>query len=86
MAEFNQCRAKELYLRIIEENLNQIISPFLYTLRQLNLSPRAQIAFLIREGKTTKGMACDRVAASAVDTYRNKIGTKVNAKNKKANL
>ena len=75
-------------LSIIETNLNEIVSPFLHSLRQFNFTPReTQIASLIKDGKTTKEIADTiGVAPSAVDTYRNKIRHKLNLNNKKINL
>jgi PAS domain S-box-containing protein len=75
-------------LNIIEMNLNEIVSPFLQSIGQLGLTPReTQIATLIKDGKTTKEIAAIiGIAASAVDTYRNKIRRKLNLNNKKINL
>jgi PAS domain S-box-containing protein len=75
-------------LNIIEMNLNEIISPFLQSLGQFNLTPReAQVATLIKDGKTSKEIAqIIGMAPSAVDTYRNKIRTKLGLSNKKINL
>lgn len=76
------------WLSIIETNLNEIVSPFLHSLRQFNFTPREkQIASLIKDGKTTKEIADTiGVAPSAVDTYRNKIRHKLDLNNKKINL
>ena len=75
-------------LNILEANLNEIVSPFLHTIRQLNLTPReTQIAALIKDGKTTKEIAVIiGVATSSIDSYRNKIRTKLGLTSKKANL
>ena len=75
-------------LTILETNLNEIVSPFLHNIRQLNLSPReTQIASLVKDGKTTKEIAeIIGVATSAIDSYRNSIRTKLGLNNKKANL
>jgi PAS domain S-box-containing protein len=75
-------------LNIIEMNLNEIVSPFLQSIGQLGLTPReTQIATLVKAGKTTKEIAVIiGIAASAVDTYRNKIRRKLNLNNKKINL
>jgi PAS domain S-box-containing protein len=73
---------------IIESNLNEIVSPFLHSLGQFGLSPReTQIATLIRDGKSSKEIAeIIGLATAAVDTYRNKIRSKLNLNNKKMNL
>jgi len=76
------------YLSIVETNLNEIVSPFLHTLTQFNLTPKeTQIASLIKDGKTTKEIAkvmC--VSPKSVDVYRNKIRQKLNLSKRKANL
>jgi PAS domain S-box-containing protein len=75
-------------LNILEANLNEIVSPFLHTVRQLNLTPReTQVASLIKDGKTTKEVAeTIGVGISAVDSYRNSIRAKLGLNNKKVNL
>jgi len=75
-------------LNILEANLNEIVSPFLHTIRQLNLTPReTQIAALIKDGKTTKEIVkIIGVATSSIDSYRNNIRSKLGLKNKKVNL
>ncbi len=81
-SEQNSC------LSIIELNLNEIASPFLHSIKQLNFTPReAQVASLIKTGKSTKEIAAILgVAPSAVDTYRNNIRSKLKLKKKKVNL
>jgi len=76
------------HLSILETNLNEIVSPFLHTIRQLNLTPReTQIASLIKDGKTTKEIAeIIGVATSSIDTYRNNIRSRLGLNNKKVNL
>lgn len=75
-------------LNIVEANLNEIISPFLHTIKQLNLTPReTQIASLIKDGKSTKEIAeIIGIATSSVDSCRNSIRTKLGIINKKVNL
>jgi DNA-binding CsgD family transcriptional regulator len=75
-------------LNIMETNLNEIVSPFLHSIRQLNLTPReTQIASLIKDGMTSKEIGqILGVAPSAVNTYRNKIRYKLNLTRKKVNL
>ncbi|MCX5810213.1 MAG: PAS domain S-box protein [Proteobacteria bacterium] len=76
------------HLNILETNLNEIVSPFLHTIQQLNLTPReTQIASLIKDGKTTKEIAkIVGVATSSIDSYRNNIRSKLGLNNKKVNL
>jgi PAS domain S-box-containing protein len=76
------------YLAIMETNLNEIVSPFLNEVLQLNLSPReTQTASLIKDGKTTKEIASIMgVAPSSVDFYRKNIRDKLNLTNQKVNL
>ncbi len=76
------------YLDIVETNLNEIISPFLGTVKQLNFTPREiEVSSFIKEGKTTKEIAeIMGVAPSAVDSHRNNIRAKLGLHNKKTNL
>jgi DNA-binding CsgD family transcriptional regulator len=76
------------HLNVLETNLNEIVSPFLHTIQQLNLTPReTQIASLIKDGKTTKEIAkIVGVATSSIDSYRNNIRSKLGLNNKKVNL
>jgi PAS domain S-box-containing protein len=79
---------QNLCVGLIKTNLNEVISPLVQTLGQFNLSPReTEILSLIKDGKTTKEIAeITGVATSSIDTYRNKIRTKLTLKNKKVNL
>jgi PAS domain S-box-containing protein len=78
------------YVEILDEHLQDILSPFLRNLgtRHLNLTPKEiQVASLIREGKTSKEIAeVLGVSARAVDFHRDNIRIKLGIKNKKANL
>jgi PAS domain S-box-containing protein len=78
------------YLDILDEHLQDILSPFLRNLgtRHLNLTPKEiQVATLIREGKTSKEIAeVLGVSTRAVDFHRDNIRIKLGIKNKKANL
>lgn len=76
------------YLDIATANLNEIISPFLNTIRQLNLTPREiEVASFIKEGRTTKEIAqILGVATSAVDSHRNNMRVKLGLNKKKVNL
>lgn len=77
-------------IRILEENLNQIVSPFLHNLTSsyLELTPREiQVANLVKEGKTTKEMTdVLNISATAVDFHRKNLRAKFGLKNKKTNL
>lgn len=77
-------------LKIIEDRLKDIISPFLrnLTTEHFDLTPREiQIASLIKEGKTTKEMTeLLNISATAVDFHRKNIRLKLGIKNKKTNL
>jgi DNA-binding NarL/FixJ family response regulator len=77
-------------VRIIEENLNKIVSPFLRNLTSsyLDLTPREiQVANLVKEGKTTKEMTeILNISATAVDFHRKNLRSKFGIKNKRTNL
>jgi PAS domain S-box-containing protein len=78
------------HVRIIEDHLKDIISPFLHNLttEHFDLTPREiQIATLVKEGKTTKEITeLLNISATAVDFHRKNIRLKLGIKNKKANL
>lgn len=76
------------YLDVINTNLNKIMAPFLNRIRQLNFTPKeAEVASLIRDGKTTKEIAeIMGVATSAIDSHRNNIRTKLGLIKKDVNL
>ena len=77
-------------VRIIEDNLKKIVSPFLRNLTSsyLNLTPREiQVANLVKEGKTTKEMTeILNISATAVDFHRKNLRQKFGIKNKRTNL
>jgi DNA-binding CsgD family transcriptional regulator len=78
------------YLKIIENNLNDITSPFARTisLKYANLAPtEVKVAHLIRQGRTTKEIA-DLLSVSdrTIESYRNNIRKKMGIKNRKVNL
>ncbi len=79
---------QQSYFDIIKANLNEIMSPFLHNVQQLNLTPReTQAANLIRDGKTTKEIAeVLGIAPEAVNSYRNSIRVKLGLTGKKINL
>jgi DNA-binding NarL/FixJ family response regulator len=77
-------------VRILEDNLHKIVSPFLRNLTSnyLDLTPREiQVANLVKEGKTTKEMTeILNISATAVDFHRKNLRRKFGIKNKKTNL
>jgi PAS domain S-box-containing protein len=78
------------FLRIIESNLNEIISPFTkeVSLEYFNLtSTELQIAKKIRQGYTTKKIAAFmNISPRTVETHRKNIRRKIGLEGKKANL
>jgi len=77
-------------IHIIEDNLKNIVSPFLknLTITQFNLTPKElQVANLIVEGRTTKEIAGFlNISTGAIDFHRNNIRKKLGLNNQKANL
>jgi PAS domain S-box-containing protein len=78
------------YLMVIETNLDNIASSFLYHLkmRYLNLTHReVQVASLVKEGKSTKEIAeLLNIAIKTAVFHRNSLRNKLGLKNQKANL
>jgi len=77
-------------LKIVESNLNEIISPFMreVSLKHFNLtSTEIQIAKQIRYGETTKKIAqVMNISPRTVETHRKNIRRKIGLEGKKANL
>lgn len=77
-------------VRILDGNIQEIISPFASTLSStaLNLTPREiQIANLVKNGRTNKEMAeLLGVSLRAIEFHRENIRGKLGLKNSKANL
>jgi PAS domain S-box-containing protein len=86
----NSERHRKPYLNLIEDNMRNIISPFIQniTLNHYNLTPKEiQVANLIKDEKTTKEIAeLMHLSIKAIEFHRHNIRTKLGLKNKKANL
>ena len=78
------------YLNMLESNLNDIISPFLRNLstKYVNLTPtEIRVAYLIKEGRTTKEIAeVMALSPRTIETHRKKIRTKLGLDKSKENL
>ena len=78
------------YIKIIQSNLNDIISPFIGMLSSkfMRLTPiEVQVANFIKHGKTTKNIAeMLNVSVETIKFHRKNIRKKIGIKNKKANL
>jgi DNA-binding CsgD family transcriptional regulator len=74
----------------MEENLNNIVSPFINRLSAVykNLTPKEiQIAELVKQGKKSKEIAeLFGISVGTVITHRNKIRKKLDLRLKDANL
>ena len=83
-------RSEEVYLNIIQDNLEKITSSFTQNIsnRFRDLTPREiQIANLIRQGRTNKEMAqLLNLSVRTVEFYRDNLRKKLEIKNKKTNL
>jgi DNA-binding NarL/FixJ family response regulator len=77
-------------VKIVEQNLREIVSPFLRRLTStyLDLTPREiEVANLVKEGKTTKEITdVLNISATAVDFHRKNLRSKFGIKSKKTNL
>jgi DNA-binding CsgD family transcriptional regulator len=77
-------------LQIIEDHLNEVISPLLHRLTNLNilLTPQEmQVAALVRDGKPSKEIAdILHVSEATVHFHRKNLRTKLGIKNKTTNL
>ncbi len=79
-----------VHLSALESNLKDIVSPFVHKLsrRYLSLTPKElQVAYLIKEGKSTKEIAeLMNVGSGAIDLHRNHLRYKLGLVKKKVNL
>jgi PAS domain S-box-containing protein len=76
------------YLAIMQAHLDEVLSPLVRTIQHHNLTPtEAQVASLIKDGRTTKEIAAIlEVATSSIDTHRKSIRKKFGLSNAKVNL
>ncbi|HEX7533934.1 MAG TPA: helix-turn-helix transcriptional regulator, partial [Syntrophales bacterium] len=83
-------REKDKHANIIESKLKDMVSPFANKLssKYINLTPKeVEVAFLIREGFTTRQIAESlNISQGTVEFHRENIRSKLDLKNKKANL
>jgi len=81
---------QEMFVQILEANLNDIVAPFIRGIssRFLRLTPmEIQVANLIKQGKTTKEIAnIQNLSPKTIEFHRENIRKKVGIKNKKINL
>jgi PAS domain S-box-containing protein len=81
---------QKTYLNLIQSHLEDIISPFLQTIKSkyLNFTPtEVRIASLIREGKNSKEIGqLINISERTVEFHRNNIRTKLGVSNQKINL
>lgn len=78
------------YLRVLETNLRNIISPFARKMTSIDIyftPTELRVAHLIREGKTAKEIAqLLGVSESAINLHRQKLRNKLGLNNMKVNL
>ncbi len=79
MRKNNLDAQQQVCLNTVEKNLNEMTSPLLKNIRQFNLTPReVQIAYLIRDGKTTKNIAETLgIVEGSIATHRRNIRKKL---------
>ena len=78
------------HIRVLESNLNDIVSPFLRTLssKYSNLTPtEIRVAHLIKEGKTTKEIGeVMALSPRTIETHRKNMRKKLGIEKNKGNL
>ncbi|PXF58260.1 MAG: hypothetical protein C4B58_07215 [Deltaproteobacteria bacterium] len=81
---------QNVYVSVIESNLNEIIAPLVRGLSRISwkLTPtEIQVTNLVKQGKTTKEIAeFLNLAKSTIDFHRNNIRKKLGIRNRKTNL
>ncbi|MFP4475852.1 MAG: PAS domain S-box protein [Desulfatibacillaceae bacterium] len=81
---------QQVYLKVIEENLEELMSPFMRRIgsKHANLTPReVEVANLVRMGTTSKEIAkLLDISKRAVEFHRDSLRKKLGLKNKKRNL
>ena len=83
-------RQQKTYLKMIEDQIREIIAPFLRSLSQssFDLTPQElRVADLVKNGHTTKEIAdILRISAKTVDYHRDNLRRKLGIQNQKTNL
>lgn len=81
---------QKMYLEIVENNLKEIVSPFMKNLssKYQALTPmEIQVAGLVKEGKTTKDIGqLLGISYRAIEFHRNNLRKKIGLTHQKANL
>jgi PAS domain S-box-containing protein len=81
---------QQVYVKVIEENLDEIMSPFMRRIgsKHSNLTPReVEVANLVRMGTTSKEISkLLSISKRAVEFHRDSLRKKLGLKNKKRNL
>ncbi len=90
LRQMNLDEDQQQYLENLEENLNDITSPYMHGIstKFFRLTPsEIQIANLIKQGKTTKEIALLlNMSHRTIDTHRYSIRNKLGMRNEKVNL
>ena len=83
-------RQQKTYLKMIEDQIREIIAPFLRSLSQssFDLTPQElRVAEMVKNGYTTKEIAeILRISAKTVDYHRDNLRKKLGIRNNKTNL